>query len=69
MKTGTTALKAEAGSWRRRIAPQSPPSPEAEPSTSARLPWPASSARYPWAPESDPGTSPTVLETFATTGA
>jgi hypothetical protein len=69
MNAGTMSLKADEGRLRRRIAPTMPPLTEAHEKRSTRLRWPASSRRYPIAPETEPGTSPTVFETFAVTGA
>ena len=68
ISTGTIALNAPAGSTSSRIAPTRPPHSDAVPSRISRRRCPASSARYPYAPEAVPGTSPTLLDTFASTG-
>ena len=68
ISAGTIALNASAGSTSSKIAPTSPPHRDAAPSLISRRRCPASSARYPYAPETVPGTSPTLLDTLASTG-
>src|SRR3954452_14231894 len=68
MNAGTIALKADSGSTSSSTPPVVPPSTAAVPRRRARLRWPASSRRYPMAPATDPGTSPIVFDTFATSG-
>ena len=68
ISAGTMSLNAPAGSTSSRIAPTSPPHTDADPSRITRRRCPTSSARYPCTPEATPGTSPTLLDTFASTG-
>ena len=68
ISTGTIAAKADDGSRSSSTAPATPPISEATPSRSTRVRCPARSGRIASAPDSEPGASPTVLETLATTG-
>src|SRR5690606_20162948 len=67
-RTGTIVSKAVDGRVSSSIAPASPPAAAAIPSRSTRRRWPASSRRYPMAPLTDPGISPSALDTVAVTG-
>src|SRR3954454_7950376 len=69
ISAGTIARKAELGRRRSRTAPMIPPVTEALPSRRSRERWPVSSGRMARAPEADPGTRPTLLDTLAVTGA
>ena len=68
ISAGTMSLNALCGSVSSRIAPTSPPQTDAEPSRIRRRRWPPSSDRYPYTPLATPGTSPTLFDTFASTG-
>src|SRR5688572_12470797 len=68
ISTGTMASKAAAGSQSSSSAPAMPPSSEAVPNHNTRRRSPVSSRPVAQAPESEPGASPTVLETLAITG-
>ncbi len=68
ISAGTMSLNALCGSVSSKIAPTRPPQTEAEPSRIRRRRWPPSSDRYPYTPLATPGTSPTLFDTFASTG-
>src|SRR5579864_8213124 len=68
ISTGTMSLNALAGSDSNAAAPATDPAPAAAPSRSSRPRCPSSSRRYPNPLLTLPGTSPTLLETLATTG-
>ena len=66
--TGTTTSKALSGSTSSRTAPTTPPAADAQANSLTWRRRPRSSSRYPTAPASEPGTSPSVLDTLATSG-